>query len=261
MEEIWAKIPGFPNHEISNTGKIFRIGKTKRIPIKVCKDGNYIYASLNCGFHQSKQVNVKQMMNKCFTEHIYSDHSIDDLPGEVWKDVVGWEEAYEVSNLGRIKSKERMRSGKNGSESYVYAKIKEGYLDEDGYLRISLYFNNTNKLVGVHRIVAEAFVPNPDTLPQVNHMNGDKSDNRAENLEWVTNTQNIRHSIEHKLRDPNIASIPIIRLEDEMIFPSIAELHRYIGGSYNGIVHLFKESNGEKVLIDGKWYKYYKGNK
>lgn len=256
MTEKWAKIPEFPNYEISNLGRIDKIGKKKRIPITVKQSGNYLYASLSYAPYKSKQVNVKQLMDDCFDEHIYTDHSTDSLPEEIWKDVVGWETAYEVSNLGRVRTKMHTITTKRGTSATFSPKLKKVYFDEDGYARVSLYFNNESKLVGVHRIVAQAFIPNPNNLPQVNHKNGDKADNRAENLEWVTNTQNIRHSIDAGLRDPKVYSIPIIRLDDGTTFSSIADLHRAIGGNYNGLVHLFKESQGNTVKIGGNSYRY-----
>lgn len=257
MEEKWARIPGFPKYEISNLGKIEKLGRTKRIPMKVSKDGNYVYASLNCGYRQSKQINLKTIMDQCFDDHIYVDHSTDDLEGEVWKDVVGWENSYEVSNFGRMRTKLRYRLDKNGNLSVpINPKIKEAYVDWDGYERTSLYEDNRTKLVGVHRVVAEAFIPNPKNKPQVNHINGIKVDNRPENLEWVTNTENIRHSIELGLRDVKINSRPVLRLSDNKRFESIAELHREIGGCYNEIVHLLKMSNNDPVMIYGSEYKY-----
>ena len=256
MKEQWAKIPEYPDYEISNNAEIFRVGKTKRIQIKVCADKGSVYACLK-GPKGSHQVNVKRILNMCFEDHVYKDHEVDDLPGEVWRDVVGWENSHEVSNLGRIRTKERTRASKQGSVSYVVPKIKETYLDEDGYERVCLYEDNRNKLLGVHRIVAEAFVPNPENLPQVNHKNGLKADNSESNLEWVTGQSNIQHSIEAGLRDPHVYSIPIIRVEDNKIFNSIAELHREIGGSYNGVAHMLKALNpGETACIQGRHYKY-----
>lgn len=184
VTEKWSKIPNFPQYEISNLGHIVKIGKTKRIPIAVKQDKNYVSASLTYAPHKTKQVNVKRILDSCFTEHIYSDSALCNQEGEIWKDVVGWENSYSVSNFGRIKSKARTRAGKNGTESIISEKIKKTYTDEDGYERVSLYEDNKTKLLGVHRIVAEAFLPNPDNLPQVNHLNSNKTDNRAENLEW-----------------------------------------------------------------------------
>ena len=87
---------------------------------------------------------------------------------------------------------------------------KDGHImipqkDKKGYLRIRLRYGDVDKYGGatykVHRLVAENFIPNPWNKPQVNHINGDKTDNRAENLEWVTNTENIHHAMEIGLQD------------------------------------------------------------
>lgn len=254
MQEQWRFIPGFPNYEISNLGEINRIGKTKKIPVKVSRDKNYVYASLSYAPYKSKQISVKSILDDLFDEHIYKDHSLDDLEGEVWKDVVGWEYCYEVSNFGRVKTKSRMRNGRSNTVVSVSSKIKDTYFDEDGYERVCLYFENKSKLLGVHRLVAEAFIPNPNNLPQVNHKDGDKANNTVDNLEWVTNTENIRHSIQIGIRTPGCK--PVVRQEDNKEFSSIAELHREIGGSYNDIVHQLKKSNGSYICINGKHYKY-----
>ena len=254
MEEKWAPIPGFPNYEISNTGKIERMGKTKRTPVKVSRQVNYVFASLSAAPYKSKQVNVVRIMDECFSEHIYSDTSKLDAVGEVWKDVVGWEQSYEVSNLGRVRTKVRTRKGKNGTEAIVSSKLKSSYVDEDGYCRISLYEDGRNKLLGLHRVVAEAFIPNPKGLPQVNHKDGDKQNNCCDNLEWCSNTDNIRHSIKSGLRDTHVYRRPVKRLSDGYVFESIAALHRSIGGSYNEIVHILKLSDNRPVCVYGDVY-------
>lgn len=256
MEEKWVRVPGFSNYEISNLGKVEKVGKTKRIPMKVSRNGNYLYCSLTGVDRVSKQISVKQVMDACFDEHVYSDHSADNLEDETWKDVVGWENSYEVSNLGRIRTKERIATNKRGFTSAIRTKLKVAYIDGDGYQRISLYEDGRTQLLGVHRVVASAFIPNPDGFPQVNHKNGDKADNRVENLEWVTNTQNIQHSIQLGLRDPKSGRRPIVCIDDNTHFDSVASLHRHIGGSYNELVHLFNSSNSNVICIDGKQYKH-----
>ena len=184
LDEQWVKVPGYSKYEVSNLGQIVKIGKTKRIPVKVSQTRNYIYVYLADGSGKNKQVNFKMLLDQCFDEHIYSDHSADDLDGEEWRDVVGWEHAYEVSNCGRVRTKHHMRKGKNDTSSEVNVRIRKTYVDADGYLRLSLSYNGVVKIVGVHRLVAEAFLPNPDHLPQVSHLNGNKSDNCVSNLEW-----------------------------------------------------------------------------
>ena len=256
MIEQWRKVPGFPAYEISNYGQVSRVGKTKRTPVKVVKDGEYIYASMSYAPYKSKQVNIRQILDQCFEEHAYKDNSANDLDGEIWRDVVGWEEFYEVSNFGRVRTKQRTRASRSNSEAVVASRIKKAYIDEDGYERVSLYADNKTKLLGVHRVVAEAYIENPDNLPQVNHKNSVKTDNRVENLEWITNTANIQHSIENGKRYPKVKSYPVIRLSDDKHFSSIAELHREVGGSYNEIVHILNTSENKPVCINGQYYKY-----
>lgn len=251
MIERWAKIPGFHDYEISNLGKIEKIGKTKRIPIKVCISGSYVYASLTFERYKNKQVNVKDILDRCFDEHVFTDTEVEDLDGEIWRDVVGWESSYEVSNLGRIRTKERTVKGKDKTDRTVHRKIKESYPDEDGYLRVSLYCCNDTKLLGVHRVVAEAFLPNPKGLPQVNHLNGIKTDNRVSNLEWCTNLRNIRHSIDAGLRDPHIFSRKVVRLSDGKQFVSVSELSKELNLDYHYLLTLFRKSDPDEWITLG----------
>ena len=104
---------------------------------------------------------------------------------EIWKPVKGYEGRYEVSNLGRVKSLTHERTGNT-------IILKPSIYRH--YYRVSLYDSNHNrKLIGIHRLVAEAFVPNPDNKPHVNHINELKTDNRACNLNWMTVTENNNH--------------------------------------------------------------------
>lgn len=103
---------------------------------------------------------------------------------EYWKPVVGYEELYQVSNFGRVKSLPR-----NGTVKY--ARILKPGTDKDGYFKVYLYKNNKLKTFTVHRLVAEAFLPNPDNLPCVNHKDECKTNNNVNNLEWCTHEYNI----------------------------------------------------------------------
>ena len=98
---------------------------------------------------------------------------------EYWKPVVGYEGLYEVSNWGRVKSLPR-----NGTVKY--ARILKLYTDKDGYLYVVLSKNNKQKLFKIHRLVAEAFIPNPNNLPMINHKDENKQNNNVENLEWCS---------------------------------------------------------------------------
>ena len=114
--------------------------------------------------------------------------TVDDLPDEIWKPVVGFEDRYHVSNYGRTKS------FCNGE-----VKIKKPSLC-NGYLRVVLFKDGKRNGIHVHRLVAEAFIPNPEGKPQVNHIDGHKLNNFVDNLEWATARENIQHSFDTGLQ-------------------------------------------------------------
>ena len=97
---------------------------------------------------------------------------------EVWKQIVGFPNYY-VSDMGRIKNAD--------------GHILKPYVNHKGYLKVGLMKNGTDFKKRVHRLVAEAFIPNKDNLPEVNHINLDKRDNRVCNLEWASAEQNRQH--------------------------------------------------------------------
>lgn len=101
---------------------------------------------------------------------------------------------YEVSNLGRVKSLPRKMIMKNGRIKNVKERIKAHYIMNNGYHSVSLSENGTSKSYLIHRLVAEAFIPNPLNLPEVNHKDGNKNDNNVSNLEWCTHSYNQKHA-------------------------------------------------------------------
>lgn len=108
---------------------------------------------------------------------------------EIWKDIPGFEGTHQVSNLGNFKALKRMRS--NGRVVCLYKeKIMKPNLEGNGYYQIQIF----SKPHSAHRLVAKAFIPNPKNKEQINHKNGIKTDNRVENLEWLTRSENCKHS-------------------------------------------------------------------
>ena len=115
---------------------------------------------------------------------ILSEIDCEDLPNEIWRDVVDYEGIYQVSNLGRVKS------FKKGTVKI----LKPAF--NGNYFFVHLHRNGKAKMYYVHILVAQTFVPNPDNKSFVNHISGDKLNNYAENLEWVTPSENARHAYE-----------------------------------------------------------------
>lgn len=113
------------------------------------------------------------------------------MENEKWKDVKGYEGLYRVSNLGRVKTLNYKRTGKE--------RVLKNSLNRDGYLMVKLYKNREHLGLGVHRLVAEAFIPNPEGKPQVNHIDEVKTNNHVTNLEWATAKENSNHGT-HNIR-------------------------------------------------------------
>lgn len=122
---------------------------------------------------------------------------------EIWKDINGYEGIYQVSSLGRVRSLDRALLGKNNVEYKVKGKIRKISCTGKGYQNIQLSKEGRSKMFSIHRLVAEAFLDNPENLPVVNHIDGNKSNNHIGNLEWVSYSDNINHSIATGLRNTN----------------------------------------------------------
>lgn len=107
---------------------------------------------------------------------------------EIWKDIKGYEGLYQVSNLGRVKTL-KLKFGKQRADTIMNPSVSVW-----GYGRVCLIKNKKGKNYYVHRLVAETFIPNPENLPFVNHIDSDKQNNTVTNLEWVTPKENINKS-------------------------------------------------------------------
>ena len=123
---------------------------------------------------------------------------------EIWKDIVGYEGYYQVSNKGRIKSIERKIARNDGKFNYIKSKILRCKKVGSDYLGVILCKNGEKLTKTIHRLVAEAFIPNPKDKPDVNHKDGIKRNNAVSNLEWVTKKENSRHAFINKLNVPPI---------------------------------------------------------
>ena len=142
---------------------------------------------------------------------------------EIWKDIIGYEGLYQVSDLGNIKSLSRIKFVNGKYPIITKDKILKFKTDKDGYELVGLYKNGVESKKRVHRLVAVAFIPNPKNKPDVNHKNGIKKDNRASELEWCTKKENTNHAIllglmnvngekngQSKLKDNDINEIKLL---------------------------------------------------
>jgi hypothetical protein len=116
---------------------------------------------------------------------------------EQWLPVIGYEGLYEVSNFGNVRSLDRQKYGGSQLGGYYLFKgrvLRQSIKSGHGYPTVALWKSEKQKTHKVHRLVAAAFIPNPNKLPQVNHIDGTKTNARADNLEWVKEDENSQHA-------------------------------------------------------------------
>lgn len=139
----------------------------------------------------------------------------------LWLDVPGYEGRYQVSNDGAVRN----------------AKLHPLTTHESpkGYRKVWLSTRGKLKCYSVHRLVASAFIPNPLELPEVNHINGDKADNRVENLEWCTISHNRRHSAYELQNESGKPKRPVVCLNSGTEYPSVSEAARQTGSNKQNV--------------------------
>lgn len=125
----------------------------------------------------------------------------NNMKKEIWKDVVGYEGLYQVSNRGQIRSLDKKVRNRYGAQ-IKRGKILKNQIGKRGYMVILLYKENKPKAITIHRLVCTAFNKNTENKPQVNHKDGNRFNNNSYNLEWVTQQENIKHAWENKLMNP-----------------------------------------------------------
>lgn len=168
---------------------------------------------------------------------------------EKWKDIEGYEGLYQISNLGRVKS---LGNGKSNNSK---EKILKCGKSKQGYIFVSLSKKGKKKNYLIHRLVAQAFIDNPDNLPEVNHINEDKTNNCVDNLEYCNRTYNINYGTRTEKTQK-----PILQFTKEGKFvkkwDGIREVERELGFSHS---HISKCCKGKCKSVGGfKWCYYYK---
>ena len=158
---------------------------------------------------------------------------------EIWKDVVGYEKSYEVSNLGRVRSKRRFVSGRGRGLHASGGRLIKPF-NRYAYVGVVLSQNGKATQYYLHRVVATAFVPNPNNRAEVNHKDGDKHNNVASNLEWVSHSENGLHAYRIGLRvRAKIVNNKRVVVCDcngaESRFFSIADAAQFIGISQSSV--------------------------
>ena len=152
------------------------------------------------------------------------------MKNEEWRDVVGYEGLYQLSDQGRVKSLARQ----NCLGRTVKERILKSRTNRYGYMEVNLCADGKRKMLKVHRLVCQAFHDNPDNKPEVNHVNEDKTDNRACNLEWCTRRENLNHGTRNE-RSRKSLSKPVgqYTLNGELVkvWPSAIEVQRQTGFS------------------------------
>lgn len=252
MKEVWKCIPGISSrYKVSSLGRVMSGDKLLQ-----CKNNQGQDSA--CIPFQDKFVvfEVRQLMayaflgysilSTCRPQLIHVDGNLrnitlsnlrladtSDLSEEIWKDVRGFEKYYQVSNLGRIKRKERVdtyvRKDTGKQCSRVFSeKIMKLAKSKDGYEQIEFRIKDKHQYCNVHRVVAEAFLPNPNHHPQINHIDGIRDNNSVTNLEWCTASENVQDSIHRSGRDNLIfvirekQGVKVKCIETQITYPSLS---------------------------------------
>lgn len=170
---------------------------------------------------------------------------------EIWKSIKGYEGIYEVSNYGRIKSLSRITSNNRRLKEKI---INGGYYP-NGYKLVCLRKNGINKNHLIHRLVAEAFILNPNNYSVVNHLDGNKKNNHVSNLEWCTQSDNLKHAIEIGMIDSQCKirrEVTISKNNTTIVFESMKGCASFFGFE-KGWLHNRMRKHGNPFKYNG-WH-------
>lgn len=173
---------------------------------------------------------------------------------EIWKDIKGFEGLYQVSNLGRIKSLERYVKSSKGTVMLVNSKIlKPCSSGHYHYSKVTLRKNNCNYVFLIHRLVAEAFIPNIKGLKEIDHINDIKTDNRVDNLQWISHKLNCEKRNNEVINKNRCVPVCCFGINGFFVFESMHSAERITGIYRSNITKcingLYKQCNGYKWFI------------
>lgn len=158
---------------------------------------------------------------------------------EFWRDIKDYEGLYQVNNVGQVKSVKRN-------------KLLKPNLISGGYLQVALSKNGKVKYFLIHRLVAETFLPNENELPEVDHISGDRMDNRVANLQWINSVENNR-----KRKAGIMIPRRVICIETGEVFETVSDAAKAVN---RGIQSVSRNLNGITQTCAGKHFKYYEEN-
>ena len=172
----------------------------------------------------------------------------------IWKPIKGYEGLYEVSNDGHVRSVSRKVHYKNGALRFWEGQEITPHADKDGYMKVGLSRNGSQTSKSVHRLVAMAFIENPNHLPLINHKDENKANNNVDNLEWCTNQYNCLYSnTPQKMIAATKVSVLQMTRNGEVIkrWESMSEAGRSLGISFK---HISRCVRGERPTAGGyRW--------
>lgn len=178
---------------------------------------------------------------------------------EIWKDIKDYEDSYQCSNYGNIRTVDRYVTEKTGKQQFRKGQIIKVKQNKNGYLQFGLNKDGKRKMAYVHIIVAQTFITNSDNLPVVNHIDGNKLNNRVDNLEWCSYSKNNKHSYDELNRSivkdggsPKAVYIIDTINKSLLWYESISETTKHIELSHtqiNRYIHSNKKWKGRYIFL------------